>query len=183
MKTNKSFHKCIKCCIVLSLLVLVSVNGYCQETVSADSSVSAFVFKDFKEPQFKGKDFSVAIYNYFYSGDAFYFGSKPKSKEPEITYYEMSIKFEFDSDGSLKKASVVKSSGYKSLDKKVLSLSKNYARKKYMTPAYSDEVPVPCVITVPLLCKYYVLTTYNSNAPRNYGKYVSPRYNPDSRDY
>ena len=172
---------------VLLVTLFLSLGGSCvcysQETVPADSSVNTIVFKNFKEPQFKGKDFSVAIYNYFYSGDAFYFGNKPYSNEPETTYYEMSIKFEFNSDGSLKKASVVKSSGYKSLDNKVLNLSKNYARKKYMTPAYSDGVPVPCVITVPLLCKYYVLTTYNSNAPRNYGKYVSPRYNPDSRDY
>ncbi len=66
---------------ILPLLVLPRV-CYSQETVPVDSSVNAFVFKDFKEPQFKGKDFSVAIYNYFYSGDAFYFGSKPKSKEP-----------------------------------------------------------------------------------------------------
>ena len=172
---------------VLLVTLFLSLGGSCvcysQETVPADSSVNTIDFKNFKEPQFKGKDFSVAIYNYFYSGDAFYFGDNRILKQPEFTYYEMSVKYEFDLNGHLKNASIVKSSGYKSLDKKVLSLSKNYARKKFMTPAYSDEVPVPCVITVPLLCKYFVMTTYNSNAPRNYGKYVSPRYNPDSRDY
>ena len=169
--------------IMLFLSFGGSCVGYCQETIPSDSSVNATAFKNFKEPQFKGKDFSIAIYNYFYSGDAFYFGDNRNLKEPELTYYEMSIKYEFDLNGHLKNASIVKSSGYKSLDKKILSLSKNFAKKKYMTPACSEEVPVPCVLTVPLLCKYFVMTTYNSNAPRNYGKYVSPRLNPNSTGY
>ena len=125
---------------MLPMLILSSM-GYCQQ-ISSDREILRW-------PEFKGEDFSKAVNYYFESGHAFGF----YGRESGMSYYPIEISFGFDSDGSLKKAEVVKSSGFKKLDREVLMLSKNFARKRFMTPAYSKEGPVPCSLTVPIICK------------------------------
>lgn len=167
--------------ITFLTILLVSILGHSQIT-SGEKDDLAII----KRPQFKGQDVAVALNDYFYSGNAFgFFG-----RESGLSYYEMAISFSFDSDGSLKKASIEKSSGFKSLDRKVLMLSKNFCKKRYMAPACSANGPIPYDITVPIVCKYLTLSHSSNNAALRYlsgghsmyskwtDLYTPPPYNP-----
>ena len=156
MKTNASFHKCIiKLCIVFSLLILISSKSYSQDPIIAEVTDSSIV----RLPLFKGVDLHIALYNYFCSGTAFGFNGR----EEGMSYYEMSVNFLFDAKGKMQRAEIVRSSGFDYLDRKVLLLSKNFVRKRFMTPAYSKDGPVPCDITIPIVCKYWTLSETDNN--------------------
>jgi len=156
MKTNTSFHKCIiKLCIVFSLLILISSKSYSQDPIIAEVTDSSIV----RLPLFKGVDLHIALYNYFCSGTAFGFNGR----EEGMSYYEMSVNFLFDEKGKLQTAKIARSSGFDYLDRKVLLLSKNFVRKRFMTPAYSKEGPVLCDITIPIVCKYRTLSETDNN--------------------
>lgn len=167
-------------------MLVISSIGYCQI-----DSIDPFNENEvLKKPQFKHKDFSNAIYTYFYNGDGFDFWRPYTPAElQDYSYYRIDLKFYFNSDGSVKRVSLTKSSGYDSLDKKVMKLAKNFARKKYMTPAYSKDGPIPYETIIQLDCKYLTLSPKQTNQPIKYnrnsllesqyiGRHSSPPRNP-----
>ena len=95
--------------------------------------------KDF--PKFKGEVFQVALYNYVQN----YYQFCPNERE-----YHPVIRFEFNDDGSLSKAEILRSTGSPSLDRSLLCRCKDFAHKKFMTPAYSEDGPVACVVEMQL---------------------------------
>ena len=115
---------------LFALALLVPLNVSAQ---TGDYSLTDF-------PKFKGEVFQQAVYKYI----QYEFRNSP-TRERE---YHPVVSFLFNDDGSLKKAEVVETSGSNTVDSRLLNLCKNFTRKKFMTPAYSEEGPIPCTVTV-----------------------------------
>ena len=115
------------------LLMLLSATFVSLRAQQADG------LKDY--PRFKGEIFQVALYNYVQN----YYQKAPKLRD-----YHPVLRFEFNDDGSLSKAEILRSTGSPSLDRSLLCTCKDFAHKKFMTPAYSEDGPVACTVEVQL---------------------------------
>ncbi len=105
-------------------------------------------------PRFKGEIFQVALYNYVQN----YYQKAPKLRD-----YHPVLRFEFNDDGSLSKAEILRSTGSPSLDRSLLCTCKDFAHKKFMTPAYSEDGPVACTVEVQLDFHNIVPRDFNEN--------------------
>ena len=140
--------------LILPMLFFPSI-GYCQQ-LSSDKEI-------IKWPTFKDELFQVAVYNYIYNELDL---SNVVSPSMGLSDYTPKVSFSIKSNGSLKTAKIIQSTGSKWLDNKVLMLCKDFVRKKFMTPAYSENGPVECYLTVTLGFRYYSLSKNNSGPIR-----------------
>lgn len=148
MKTKKSFHKCIKCCIVFSLLILFSVNGYSQTTPPSDSLCKTIV----RYPTYRGQPFLLAVKYYIENG--VFFGSDTEDN-PNLEKYHSEVLIILKKNGALKKARIVESTGWPELDKQILMRCRDFIRKRHVTPAYSSDGPEEYICSIPLTFEYY----------------------------
>ena len=106
-------------------------------------------------PKFKGEVYQVAVYNYI----QYEFRN---SRDSDREYHPV-VSFQFNDDGSLEKAEVIKSSGSSTVDNHVLNLCKIFTRRKFMTPGYSEDGPVACTVTVEFDFRWITPRDFNEN--------------------
>lgn len=98
-------------------------------------------------PMFKGKPFKQAVAQYFEDNGLYGWHSDRTNRN---TDYYPEVLFKINADGSLKEASIVKSTGNNDLDNKLINQCRNLIRKKHITPSYSGDEAVPCEVIVPI---------------------------------
>lgn len=108
-------------------------------------------------PKFKGVAYQLAVNDYIKDC----FRNYQLTNSSNMTYYPI-IAFTIREDGSLEEAAIVRTTGSKSLDNKLLNLCKDFSRKKFMTPAYSEEGPIACTVEVPLEFNYTIMKDFKN---------------------
>jgi len=103
-------------------------------------------------PRFKGVEYQIAVTEYIQD----YFRDYTLSNKYNTSYMS-TLAFVFDEKGSLVKVVVSKTTGSNLLDNKLLNLCKDFTRKKFMTPALSEDGPVPCVLEIPFEFNYSIM--------------------------
>ena len=110
--------------LILPMLFFPSI-GYSQQ-LSSDKEI-------IKWPTFKDELFQVAVYNYIYNELDL---SNVVSPSMGLSDYTPKVSFSIKSNGSLKTAKIIQSTGSKWLDNKVLMLCKEegiWINKTYLT--------------------------------------------------
>ncbi|MBP5517541.1 MAG: hypothetical protein J6X91_02605 [Bacteroidales bacterium] len=144
----------VNCALFAVLIVSLSCFN-----VSAQSNLTANIGKTLikQYPKFKGVEYQLAVYDYIKD----YFRNYDLTNRSNMAYYPV-IAFDFREDGSLAEASIVRTTGSKSLDDKLLKLCKDFTRKKYMTPANSGEGPIACTVEVLLEFNYTIMKDFSN---------------------
>ena len=150
-------------------MCLISLISYSQSN-TLDSNSQAIK----ENPKYKGIDYQIAITEYINSK----YENFSNTSDTYAKRYTPVIAFSFNSDGSLACANIVKTTGSKNFDDKLLKLCKDFTRKRLMSPALSEEGPIPCTIEVRFDFRYFKMDSTNENL--GYRESYNTGYIPNS---
>lgn len=155
-------------------MCLLSLMSYAQSnTLSAGGQT----IKEY--PKFKGIAYQIAISEYINSK----YENFNNTSDTYASHYSPVIAFTFKSDGSLADAYIVKTTGSKNFDDKLLKLCKDFTKKKFMSPAFSAEGPVPCTVEVEFDFRYFKMDPINEGLGYRESYYTGYIPNSSGRKY
>ena len=143
-----------KIILVACLVSLMPVWSFAQ--ISYVKGDEKSVIKEF--PKYKGVEYQLAITDYIK-----YFFRNNDLKNRSNKLYTPVFSFCFNEKGSLLGVNVVQSTGSVVLDSKLQNICKDFTRKKFMSPAFSEEGPIACVLEVQLEFVYPIMKDFKKD--------------------
>ena len=140
-----------KIILVVCFISIIPLNSFAQ-TSHLDGNGRPTI-KEY--PKYKGKIYQIAIADYI----QYYFRNN-NLKNSSNRLYTPVLSFCFSEEGTLIGVNVVQSTGSVLLDNKLKNLCKDFSRKKFMSPAFSEDGPIACELEVQLEFVYPIMRDF-----------------------